>query len=305
MAMPAPVGSLSNRVVIPAVLALALAGWWAQDLQAPVSGPVTPKPGTPIPVEPTPVPPAPAAALPGHWLDIPGSDPAAPWVIGLHGRGDSAAGFAGVASQWGSNLNWRMVQALTPWKSNGGANHGFTWFSLRDPDVPAAEKSRQLQLAVDQVDAHVRDLQRHGKPLALFGFSQGCFLAARYAAVFPDRVQGVLCFGGGLAPDPVPPRPAGGAGPAFHFVHGTADTVIPPESSADAVSRLHAAGFSAQRSLFAAGHTLPRALRQPLTAWLGGILGVAVAIPSDRGMMLPAPVPTGAAAPAPAPRSTP
>jgi predicted esterase len=238
-------------------------------------------------------------------LDIPGSDPAAPWVIGLHGRGDSAAGFAGVASQWGSNLNWRMVQALTPWKSKGGANHGFTWFSLRDPDVPAAEKSRQLQLAVDQVDAHVRDLQRHGKPLALFGFSQGCFLAARYAAVFPDRVQGVLCFGGGLAPDPVPPLPAGGAGPAFHFVHGTADTVIPPESSADAVSRLHAAGFSAQRSLFAAGHTLPRALRQPLTGWLGGILGVAVAIPSDRGMMLPAPVPTGAAAPAPAPRSTP
>lgn len=300
MAMPAPTGSFSNRVMIPAVVALVLAGWWAQDLHAPGSEPVAP-----TPVAPTPAKPAPAAALPGHWLDIPGSDPTAPWVIGLHGRGDSAAGFAGVAGQWGSNLNWRMLQAQTPWKSNGGANHGFTWFSLRDPDVPAAEKSRQLQLAVDQVDAHVRDLRRHGKPLALFGFSQGCFLAARYASVFPDRVQGVLCFGGGLPPDPVPSLPAGVAAPALHFVQGSADTVIPPESSADAVIRLQAAGFSAQRSLFAGGHTLPRTLRQPLTAWLGRVLGVAVAIPPDRGMMPPAPAPAGASAPAPAPRSTP
>ena len=225
--------------------------------------------------------PAQQATLPGVYIDVPGATPESPWVVGLHGRGDSAAGFAGVPRQWAGKLNWRLLQAPLPWPAD--APRGFQWFTLRDPGVSAEQKAAERAAAVELVQAHIRSLKLDNRKIVLFGFSQGCFLAAWYASQHPADVDAVLCFGGGLPASDIAALPAGQRSPQIHFVHGEADRVIEPRWSEEASQLLQDKGFAVTRSLFAGGHTLPAQLRPQLQHWLTGVLGTEVAfVPSGR-----------------------
>lgn len=194
--------------------------------------------------------------LPGSWVDQvpPGAAANGPLIIGLHGRGDTASNFSGVGAKLGPQWAWRFLEAPLPWRENT------QWFRMDAPDGGRAE----LQSAAALVDAHVKSAR--GRKVALVGFSQGCFLAAHYAATHPESIQAALCIGGGLA---VPPEvPPAAHKPAILFVHGTADTVIPPSRAREAKQTLENRGLPCELWEHNEGHTIPESEIARMRAWL-------------------------------------
>jgi len=197
-----------------------------------------------------------------------------------------------VPPQWASKLNWRLLQAPLPWPA--AAPRGFQWFTLRDPGVSDQQKAAERAAAVDLLRTHISALKKSAPKIVLFGFSQGCFLAAWYASQHPQDVDAVLCFGGGLPAADMAALPAGQRSPHIHFVHGEQDRVIEPRWSEEAQQLLQSKGFAVERSLFAGGHTLPPALRPQLQQWLAKVVGAEVAF-APNARMLDSQAPTAAA----------
>ncbi len=194
--------------------------------------------------------------LPGAWVDQapPKADPNRPLVLGLHGRGDSAGNFAAIAGRLGPDLTWRFLEAPLPWRENT------QWFRMDAPDGGRSDLEQAAQL----VEAHVRSAKN--RKVALVGFSQGCFLAAHYAATRPDSVAAVLCIGGGLV---YPPEvPASRHKPAILFVHGLEDRVIPTARGRDARQVLENRGLPSEWLEHAEGHVVPESEVGRMRAWL-------------------------------------
>lgn len=224
------------------------------------------------PAKPPPADPSDAASLagadkrlPGTWVDQAPPDAAAgaPLVIGLHGRGDTPEHFSGLSGRIGPRLAWRFLKAPLPWRENS------QWFRMDAGDGGRADMEQALTL----VDAHVRSAG--SRKVALFGFSQGCFVAAHYAAAHPDRIAAVLCAGGGLVYSP--PELAPGPRPALLFFHGSEDAVIPITRAREAKQQLENRGMACEMIVHAEGHSLPDAELPRLRAWLERQLGSAAA----------------------------
>lgn len=202
--------------------------------------------------------------LPGTWVDQtpPDAQPGGPLVIGLHGRGDSPEHFSAIAARLGPRFAWRFLKAPLPWRENT------QWFRK-----DAADGGRQDVLdTLALIDAHVR--QARGRKVALVGFSQGCMVAAHYAAAFPGSVAAVVCAGGALvfAPADVPPGPK----PAMLFVHGTEDAIVPLSRAREARQQLDNRGLPSEFIEHGEGHTLPEAELPRMRDWLERQLGPGV-----------------------------
>ena len=190
-------------------------------------------------------------------IDRPVADPNAPVVIGLHGRGDTPENFSHVADSLGPRLHWVFLRGPLPWKPDMA---GSQWFDRQTPDQGAAA----LQASLALLDAQVK--KAGNKPVALVGFSQGCMLAAHYAAAHPDQVRAVLCFGGMLI-GPVH-VPAGKHRVALRFVHGRADPMVPFAQAEEAVRVLKGSGLQVTLTEHPGGHTIPQKLTAELSTWL-------------------------------------
>ncbi len=201
--------------------------------------------------------------LPGTWVDqAPPDAPAGgPLVIGLHGRGDTPEHFSGLSSRLGPRLGWRFLKAPLAWKENS------QWFRMDASDGGRAD----LDQALDLVDAHVRSAG--SRKVALVGFSQGCFVAAHYAALHPQRIAAAICAGGGLVYSP--PELAPGPRPAMLFFHGSEDAVVPISRAKEAKQQLENRGMACELIVHAEGHSLPEAELPRLRAWLERHLGSA------------------------------
>lgn len=194
--------------------------------------------------------------LPGAWVDQvpPNAEPRRPLVLGLHGRGDSAGNFAAIAGRLGPELAWRFLEAPLPFRENT------QWFRVDAPDGGKADLADSLAL----VEAHVRSAK--GRKVALVGFSQGCFLAAHFAAAHADTIDAVLCIGGGLV---YPPEVAKTAKkPAILFVHGTEDRVVPIQRGRDAKALLESHGLPCEWLEHAEGHVVPESEIARMRGWL-------------------------------------
>lgn len=199
--------------------------------------------------------------LPGTWVDQapPDASASGPLVIGLHGRGDTPEHFSGLAARIGPRFGWRFLQAPLAWRENT------QWFRMDASDGGRADLDQALAL----VDVHVRSAG--GRKVALVGFSQGCFVAAHYAVLHPDRVIAVVCAGGGLVYSP--PELIPGPRPAVLFFHGSEDAVVPITRARDAKQQLESRGISCELMVHAEGHSLPEAELPRLRQWLERQLG--------------------------------
>ncbi len=202
--------------------------------------------------------------LPGTWVDQtpPDALPGGPLVIGLHGRGDSPEHFSAIAARLGPRFAWRFLKAPLAWRENT------QWF--RNDSADGGRQDVQAALAL--IDAHVR--QARGRKVALVGFSQGCMIAAHYAAAYPGSLAAVLCAGGALVfpPADVPPGPK----PAVLFVHGTEDPIVPLSRAREARQQLENRGLPSEFLEHAEGHSLPDAETPRLREWLERQLGSSV-----------------------------
>ena len=194
-------------------------------------------------------------ALPGTWVDVaaPAGTSEAPLVIGLHGRGDTAEHFSALASRLGGGFSWRFLQAPLPFAE------GRAWYRGDQADGGRADLEADLVV----VDAHVRAAHA---PVALLGFSQGCFVAGHYVARHPEAVRAVLCIGGGLlyAPEAV----ASSRKAPLLYVHATDDPMVPLEAARSAVKQLQALGHTVELVEHGEGHSVPESEIERMRAWL-------------------------------------
>ncbi|MBM4345859.1 MAG: dienelactone hydrolase family protein [Deltaproteobacteria bacterium] len=194
--------------------------------------------------------------LPGAWVDQNPPQAAAngPLVIGLHGRGDTPGNFGQVAPKLAPRLHWRLIEAPLPWRENT------QWFRMDAPDSGKAD----LQAAEQLVAAHVQSAR--GRKVGLVGFSQGCFVAAHFAATHPQDVHAVLCIGGGLVFSPEVPQSS--AKPAILFVHGLQDNVVPAARSRNAKQVLENLGLPCELLEHGEAHVIPEAELGRMRGWL-------------------------------------
>ncbi len=240
------------------VVATGVALWHTNTPPAVADVAAPPRPPAEAPAAGPDAAPAPSAEtrLPGVWVDqTPPQAPAnGPLVIGLHGRGDTPGNFGQVAPKLAPRLAWRLIEAPLPWRENT------QWFRMDAADGGKAD----LQAAQNLVAAHVQSAR--GRKVGLVGFSQGCFVAAHFAATHPQDVAAVLCIGGGLVYSPE--VPATTAKPAILFVHGLEDTVIPPARSRNAKQVLENLGLPCELLEHGEAHVIPEAELGRLRAWL-------------------------------------
>lgn len=110
------------------------------------------------------------------------------------------------------------------------------------------------------------------------GFSQGGMTALAALLAEPEALAGAAMLGGRLLPEVVPhvAPPERLAGRAVLLVHGTGDPRVPLEEARRARAHLSALPLvTTYAEVPARSHALTAAMRQQLTAWTAGVVGVA------------------------------
>jgi phospholipase/carboxylesterase len=149
------------------------------------------------------------------------TDPAAPLVVLLHGRGSSERDIIELAAHLPQRAAYVAVRAPIP------EGHGFAWFANRGIGRPLADSLRQN---MNWFTAWLDTLAPPGREVILIGFSGGAAFAGGLLLDQPSRysgaaiLYGTLPFDAGLAV--VPGRLAG---IPVLVAQGEHDTVIPRE----------------------------------------------------------------------------
>ena len=149
------------------------------------------------------------------------TDPSAPLVVLLHGRGSDEAQILGLAAHLPAGPAYAAVRAPI---AEGG---GYAWFANRGIGRPVEES---LRSTMDWFRSWLDEVAPVGRPVLLVGFSGGAAFAGGLVLDDPARfagaaiLYGTLPFDAGLATDP------GRLGHLPVFVaQGEADHVIPRE----------------------------------------------------------------------------
>jgi len=149
------------------------------------------------------------------------SDPAAPLVVLLHGRGSSETDIIGLVDHLPTGPAYAAVRGPVP------AGGGHAWFANRGIGRPVEESLRETMTWFRSwLDA----VAPAGRPVVLVGFSGGAAFAGGLLLDAPDRYAGAAILYGTLPFDAgVPVVPARLAGVPVFVAQGETDTVIPRE----------------------------------------------------------------------------
>lgn len=149
------------------------------------------------------------------------SDPDAPLVVLLHGRGADEGTIIGLVDHLPPGPAYAAVRAPL---AEGG---GFAWFANRGIGRPVAES---LSETMSWFRRWLDDVAPAGRPVVLVGFSGGAAFAGGLLLSDPGRFAGAAILYGTLPFDAgVPVTPARLAGVPVFVAQGEADTVIPRE----------------------------------------------------------------------------
>ncbi len=149
------------------------------------------------------------------------TDPAAPLVALLHGRGSHEQEILGLAQHLPVGVAYAAVRAPI---AEGG---GFAWFANRGIGRPVVES---LRSTMDWFRAWLDDVAPAGRPVVLVGFSGGAAFAGGLLLDHPDRYAGGAVLFGTLPFDAgVPTTPGRLAGVPVVVAQGDHDTAIPRE----------------------------------------------------------------------------
>jgi phospholipase/carboxylesterase len=188
------------------------------------------------------------------------TDPAAPLVVLLHGRGSDEEQIAGLAGHLPPELAYAAVRAPI---AEGG---GYAWFANRGIGRPVAESLAETM-------AWFRtwlDAEHAARPVLLVGFSGGAAFAGGLLLADPQRWAGAAILLGTLPFDAGLPVDDGRlAGVPVLVAQGDADTVIPRELLDRTWSYLHdSSGAELAAPRDPGGHGLSAGTLDALTGWL-------------------------------------
>jgi phospholipase/carboxylesterase len=190
------------------------------------------------------------------------SDPAAPLVVLLHGRGSDEREILGLAPHLPGGAAYAAVRAPI---AEGG---GFAWFANRGIGRPVAAS---LRSTMDWFHTWLDEAAPAGRPVILVGFSGGAAFAGGLVLDDPDRYAGAAILYGTLPFDAgVPVEPGRLAGLPVLVAQGEADRVIPRELLDRTWSYLHEeSGAATTGHRDDSGHGISPAALQQLADWLG------------------------------------
>jgi phospholipase/carboxylesterase len=149
------------------------------------------------------------------------TDPAAPLVVLLHGRGSDEREIVGQADHRPVGPAYAAVRAPI---AEGG---GYAWFANRGIGRPVAESLRQT---MDWFRGWLDEVAPTGRSVLLIGFSGGAAFAGGLLLDDPARYAGAAILYGRVRWDAgVPTDPSRLAGVPVFVAQGDQDTVIPRE----------------------------------------------------------------------------
>lgn len=193
------------------------------------------------------------------------TNPSAPLVALLHGRGSSEADIIGLADHLPKEAAYAAVRAPI------AEGAGYAWFTNRGIGRPIAESLRET---MDWFRIWLDSAAPEGRKVVLVGFSGGAAFAAGLLLDGPGRYAGTAVLYGTLpfeAGVPTTPRRLEGA--RVLVIHGEQDTVIPRELLDRTWNYLaQDAGSVTTAVRDPSGHGLSSSALATLQQWLGRIL---------------------------------
>ncbi|TNF31511.1 MAG: hypothetical protein EP329_12180, partial [Deltaproteobacteria bacterium] len=193
-------------------------------------------------------------------VEPPAPAPATPLVIALHGRGDTADGFAGLAEALDQPTRTLVGRAPIPWGTVGGR----AWYVLGAPDETAQIRARVADLVT--LAGQLRTRYPEAPKPALYGFSQGAVVALQAACDHPELWSAVVALSGRLATAEGCPK-SDVALPVL-VVAGTKDGVIPADKAWAAADALAGLGRAVERFSFDGPHRVPKDALEALRGFL-------------------------------------
>ncbi|MCC6215293.1 MAG: prolyl oligopeptidase family serine peptidase [Polyangiaceae bacterium] len=214
------------------------------------------------------------------WVAGGGPGERLPLVVGLHGLGDSPAGFRGLFGGVPGPARFVLFRAPLAW------GRGYSWWDYRPGDGDSPERARALAEAAGLVARAIGEARERfptaGAPIVT-GFSQGGMLSFALAAHHPASIGEAIPIGGSLPPALRPATaasPDAGALPRVTALHGEADDRVPIGPARETVARLRAAGHPASLATFpGVGHSIPAPVRGALHQALASAIARARAAP--------------------------
>lgn len=189
------------------------------------------------------------------------TDPDAPLVVLLHGRGADEQSMLGLAAHLPEGPAYAAVRAPI---AEGG---GYAWFANRGIGRPVADS---LRATMDWFRVWLDDVAPAGRPVVLVGFSGGAAFAGGLVLDDPARYTGAAILHGTLPFDAGVPVEAGRLAHLPVFVaQGEGDHVIPRELLDRTWNYLLAeSGAPTVAHRDPGGHLLTAAAVQRLAAWV-------------------------------------
>jgi phospholipase/carboxylesterase len=189
---------------------------------------------------------------------------ASPLLVGLHGCGDTAEGFARAWRHFPAKLEIALALAPLPYE---GGRQWFDWPpGMTDDALADAVSAAEVRLwpAIVQL--------AHGRKVIVVGFSQGAMLAYVIAVRHPDAVAVAFPIAGRM-PYKLLPRGKVRTAPVV-AMHGTEDQTIGIEASREAIAAFQAAGATAElREYPGVDHTIAPAMRDELVTSVRAMIG--------------------------------
>ncbi len=202
--------------------------------------------------------------LPATVVTAGSTDPAAPLVVLLHGRGSNEREIITLVNLLPDGPAYAAVRAPI---AEGG---GYAWFANRGIGRPVEES---LAETMAWFGGWLDEVTPAGRPVILVGFSGGAAFAGGLLLTDPQRFAGAAILYGTLPFDAGVPMPPGRLDDVPVFAaQGEQDTVIPRELLDRTWDYLGGeSGAKAELHRHPGGHQISRMVATALSRWLRGL----------------------------------
>lgn len=189
-------------------------------------------------------------------------------ILGLHGFGDDAEHFGGLAKRF-AKQDFIFAIPEAPYPFDRGGSPGYSWWPFFDGSDPRNEVGGQM--TEDYVLSVLNELKAKYKigDVYLLGFSQGCALTYLTGLHHPELFKGIICFGGWIEQGRVSLAQMQAAKSLRVFIgQGTEDNVIEPKNAYEARDILKLHGFDVTLEEFKGAHRVPEEIVRKAEEWM-------------------------------------